>query len=175
VLAIAPAALSACGGGEEEETRADCAESPESKKDIVVIVAEVEEVGEVLALADCTPLYVNDVDTAKRVQCTGECARVWTPLRAPKGGSVTTHSPVPIAPVTFANRPDGLRQAVIDGKPLYTYSRESETGASGDAVTDSFGGAQFSWSVVSSGDVPPGPAGGQPQGGQPPPGGQPSP
>lgn len=146
--------LAACGG-DDDSADTGCAESPGSKKEVTVIAANAEDVGEVLALADCTPLYTNDVDTDERVRCRGECARVWVPLTLPKGGSVTTQTPGLVGPVSFVQRPDGRRQAALNGKPLYTYSRESEDGASGDGVTDSFGGTDFSWSVMTLADAAP--------------------
>lgn len=136
------------------------------------MAAEVEDAGEVLALADCTPLYTNDVDTGKRVRCAGECARVWVPVTLPKGGSVTTQTPIPVSGVTFVKRPDGRQQAVLNGKPLYTYSEESESGASGDGVTDDFGGTEFGWSVVTLAEAEPQPGQGPPPASQPGLGGQ---
>jgi predicted lipoprotein with Yx(FWY)xxD motif len=146
-LASLAVAAAACGGG-EEDSRLECAESPGSAKNVKVVVADLGNGGEALALADCTPLYVNDVDTEKRIRCTGRCASVWMPLKVAKGGTVTTQTPVPIAPITIVERPNGDQQAAINGMPLYTYSEEGEQGADGDGVTDSFGANEFSWSVV---------------------------
>ena len=152
LLAVALAAgFVACGDG--DEARADCAESRGSNKDVLIVEAELEDGGDVLALRDCTPLYANDVDTQKQVRCTGQCASVWVPLTVPKGGSVMTRTPTPVGLASFVRRPGGRRQAALNGKPLYTYAREGEEGASGDGVADSFGGTEFTWSVVTPDEV----------------------
>jgi Secreted repeat of unknown function len=118
---------------------------------------------------------VNDVDTERRIRCIGECARVWIPLTVEKDDTVTSQTPVPIGQVTIERRPDGRMQAALNGKPLYTYSEESETGAAGNGVTDSFGGTEFSWSALSPEDAGPRPGQGATiQPGQGPGGGPPS-
>ena len=49
--------------------------------------------------------------------------------------------------------PDGDQQVTLDGKPLYTFAQDGTGEATGDGVTDSFGGTSFTWTVASAGSA----------------------
>jgi predicted lipoprotein with Yx(FWY)xxD motif len=141
----------ACGGGDDESEGIACAPSgaPDAKGEVKVIAAETKDSGEVIADAACQPLYVNDVDTAEKISCTGACARVWIPFTLPAKGSVRGETPQQIGLISLVKRPDGRTQVALNGLPLYRFSGDEEDGdTNGDGVSDSFGGTAYEWSVL---------------------------
>jgi len=169
--------LAACGGGDDESEDSGCAASGEAnaKGQLTLIAAETKDAGDVMADASCQPLYVNDVDTDEKISCVGQCARVWIPVTLPGKGSVRAATPQPLGQIDLVKRPDGETQAVLNGQPLYRFSGDEEAGATnGDGVSDSFGGVQFEWSVLTLDEAGPKPGQSKPttqlgRPGQPPP------
>lgn len=76
--------------------------------------------------------------------CTGACTSFWKPA-AP--GAV----PNSAGKVGTVTRPDGTRQATVDGRPVYTFVEDSQGQAKGDGFTDDFGGHHFVWHAISAG------------------------
>lgn len=151
LAAIVVASLAACGGGDDASEGVACAESgePNAKGELTIIAAETKEAGDVIADAACQPLYVNDVDTAQKITCVGECARVWIPVTVPAKGAVRAETPAQIGQIELVKRPDGDTQAVLNDQPLYRFSGDQDAGATdGEGVSDSFGGVDYEWSVL---------------------------
>jgi predicted lipoprotein with Yx(FWY)xxD motif len=48
-------------------------------------------------------------------------------------------------------RPDGTKQVVVGGKPLYTFVQDSAGKVTGNGAQDAFSGKQFTWHAVQSG------------------------
>ena len=45
----------------------------------------------------------------------------------------------------LAARPDGSQQVTFEGRRLYSFTQEGPGQASGDGLSDSFGGQPFTW------------------------------
>jgi predicted lipoprotein with Yx(FWY)xxD motif len=106
--------------------------------------------GSVLTDSSGAPLYTSDQEQAGKVVCTAGCASIWLPLKAPASGAPTAGDGVP-GELGTIKRPDGTRQVTLDGRPLYRFAEDGDDGeATGDGLTDSFGGQQFTWQVVGS-------------------------
>jgi predicted lipoprotein with Yx(FWY)xxD motif len=71
------------------------------------------------------PLYTYDKDQPGKSTCVAACATAWPPLRAKAGAK-------PMGKWTIITRPDGSRQWAFGGKPVYTYSHDADSRASGD-------------------------------------------
>jgi len=90
------------------------------------------------------PLYSSDREKSGTVMCTGGCASIWLPLKAPSGNPTAGDGVA--GELGVVKRPDGSRQVTLDGRPLYRFAEDGSDGkANGDDVTDSFGGQRFTW------------------------------
>ena len=69
-------------------------------------------------------LYTYARDTDGRSHCTGECELAWRPLIAQRGAK-------PVPRWSLIKRQDGSRQWALDGKPLYTFTGDSDPGSVG--------------------------------------------
>ncbi len=128
--------LVACGGGSDSKTSTVSLDSG------------------VLVDSAGAPLYTSDQEKSGRVACTGGCASIWLPLEAPGPGAPTAGDGVS-GELGVVKRPDGSRQVTLDGRPLYRFAEDGNDGkATGDDLTDSFDGRQFTWQVEGSGDEP---------------------
>ncbi len=86
--------------------------------------------GPVLTDAKGMTLYVFDKDTAGKSACNGPCATNWPPLMAPASAK-------PMGKYTVVTRDDGFRQWAYDGKPLYTWAKDTKPGdTTGDGVNN---------------------------------------
>ena len=155
ISAIA-AGLAACGDGDDDSGDTTMAGSEAGS---TVSVESVGDAGEVLVDEQGAALYTNDRDTASKIACTGECTSIWVPLSAPNGAPTTDDSSVE-GKLAAINRPDGARQVSFDGKPLYSFVQDGPGAVTGDGLADSFGGAEFLWTVARSSGASAGPAGG---------------
>jgi predicted lipoprotein with Yx(FWY)xxD motif len=125
--------LVACGGGNDEKTSTVSLDSG------------------VLVDSAGAPLYTSDQEKSGKVACTGGCASIWLPLEAPGSGDPTAGDGVS-GELGVVKRPDGSRQVTLDGRPLYRFAQDGSDGkATGDDLTDSFDGRQFTWQVEGSG------------------------
>jgi predicted lipoprotein with Yx(FWY)xxD motif len=98
------------------------------------------DLGKILVDAEGMTLYAFTPDTATTSACTGGCAAAWPPLAAtgtPTGDGVTGE-------ITVIDRPDGTKQVVVAGHPLYTFASDA---AAGDTTGQGSGGK---WFVVSA-------------------------
>jgi predicted lipoprotein with Yx(FWY)xxD motif len=96
-------------------------------------------------------LYSSDQEKDGTVRCKAGCVSIWLPLGAPQTGKPTAASDVS-GKVGVIKRPDGSRQVTLDGRPLYRFAQDGGPGkATGDGVSDSFGGQQFTWHAEGTG------------------------
>jgi predicted lipoprotein with Yx(FWY)xxD motif len=150
VLAIA---LAACGGSDDNSSSDGdtAAATTGGGSGADVSVQSVSGVGDVLVDSQGNALYTNDQDSGSNIACTGECTSIWPPLAAPSSGQPSSDDTSVQAKLGVVNLPDGTGQVSFDGKPLYSFVQDSSGQATGDGVTDSFGGTSFTWTVASTG------------------------
>lgn len=77
--------------------------------------------GRVLADGKGMALYTFDHDTAGKSACNGPCAQNWPPVIATSGAK-------PADGWSVVTRDDGSKQWAHDGKPLYTFSKDTKPG-----------------------------------------------
>jgi predicted lipoprotein with Yx(FWY)xxD motif len=131
-------ALAACGGTAGSNSGA--AQSPSAGSALIHTTSM--KVGSktetVLKNQKGLTLYYFTPDTATTIACTGGCATAWPPLMAPASGTPSSNPALP-GNLTAVNGANG-NQVVYNGHPLYTYSKD---GDSGDAYGEGIGGKWF--------------------------------
>ncbi|HVZ02448.1 MAG TPA: hypothetical protein VHA35_23280 [Dongiaceae bacterium] len=91
--------------------------------------------GKVLVDQKGMTLYTFDKDAAGKSNCNGDCAKAWPPAMAMAGDK-------PVGDLTIIKRDDGGMQWADDGKPLYTFVKDTKPG---DVAGDNF---KDVWHVV---------------------------
>jgi len=77
-------------------------------------------------------LYSLSAERNGRFICTGSCLSLWKPLVVSKGTR-----PAGAAKLSTIRRPDGRTQVTYQGKPLYTFVKDTKSGqASGEGFKD---------------------------------------
>ena len=141
-LALAAAALSACGGSSSHQ-----AKSAGGSPTDTVSLASVSGVGKVLVNGHGFALYSPVQEKGGMIRCTGSCTSIWMPLTT-KG---TPSAPAGVQLGTVM-RPDGRTQVTFNGKPLYLFAEDSSPkSVNGNGVSDNFGGKSFTWHVAAPG------------------------
>ncbi|HEX2128753.1 MAG TPA: hypothetical protein VHF58_06005 [Solirubrobacterales bacterium] len=128
------AALGLAGCGDDDDAGAE--------GDAEVVTAAIDG-STVLVDAGGRALYTSDQESGGEVACTGGCAAIWTPVEA-DGGSARVDG----AELGVVERPDGSAQLTLDGAPLYSFAEEGPGELTGDGLTDSFRGREFTWSAA---------------------------
>ncbi len=86
------------------------------------ITVENTPAGQVLADTKSMTLYTFDRDsTPGKSACNGPCAQNWPPLMAAAGAK-------PVNGWSVVTRDDGSKQWAHNGKPLYTFSKDTKPG-----------------------------------------------
>lgn len=140
--ASAAVILSGCGGnGSSSATMTSSASGAMQ----TVSVKKVDKVGDVLVDAKGDALYSAAQEAGGKVLCTDSCTSIWRPLTLP--GDTSPTAPADLhSGLGTVKRPDGAEQVTFDGAPLYRFAEDSGPGVvSGDGVSDSFGGKDFTW------------------------------
>ena len=146
VLAIG---LAACGGSSNSGGSSNASSSTPAQTGTgsnTVSTKTVSGVGSVLVDSKGNVLYTNNQDSGSKMACTAACQSIWPPLMAPSGGQPTSSDTGVQAKLGVSNG-----QVTFDGKPLYTFVSDSPGQASGNGVTDSFGGTSFTWTAAKAG------------------------
>jgi predicted lipoprotein with Yx(FWY)xxD motif len=150
-LALAAAALSACGGSSSSQAKSSGGSTADT-----VSLASVSGVGKVLVDSRGFALYSPVQEQSGTIRCTGSCTSIWMPLTT-KG---TPSGPAGLQLGTVM-RPDGRTQVTFKGKPLYLFAQDSSPkSVTGNGVSDNFGGKAFTWHVASPGKTSGGSGGG---------------
>lgn len=79
------------------------------------------------SLDGAKPLYTFDKDEPGKSNCVDRCLAAWPALAAKPGAKAT-------GKWTVIARPDGTPQWAYDGKPVYTFVRDTESAATGDGM-----------------------------------------
>jgi predicted lipoprotein with Yx(FWY)xxD motif len=107
--------------------------------------------GVILVDAHGKTLYVFDLDTTGKIACGTGCTALWPPLVVPSGSSAPTGVSGVTATLGTVMRPDGTTQLTSDGRPLYTFARDT---AAGQTNGDGFGGIWHVAKVTGNGPPP---------------------
>lgn len=87
-----------------------------------------EEAVYVMRTADgAKPIYTWDRDEPGKSNCSGQCLVAWPAVVAPAGAK-------PVGKWTTITRADGTSQWAYDGKPVYTFIRDTDSKANGDGM-----------------------------------------
>jgi predicted lipoprotein with Yx(FWY)xxD motif len=100
----------------------------------VVRVVEVASGSRILTDNHGKTLYIltDDVPGTGITNCTDACAVTWPPLTVIFGSTPQTPG---LGPIGQFRRPDGLRQVLYRGRPLYLYSGDKAPGdTNGDGI-----------------------------------------
>jgi predicted lipoprotein with Yx(FWY)xxD motif len=145
VLALgAVLVLAACGGSSNNDNGTATAASSTATVSMKSI-----DGANVLVDSQGAALYFSDQEKGGMVRCTDGCTTEWLPLTT--SGKPTGASDVS-GKLGIVKRPDGQRQVTLDGRPLYRFAEDGGPGkATGDGVSDSFGGQAFTWHLESAG------------------------
>lgn len=150
---VAVVALAACGGSKSTKTASQGSTTSEAPAtttttaaaatgSAVVTTKTDAKLGLILADAQGKTLYTL-TNNGNPVPCTGQCATAWPPLTLPSG--VTTPTAQGVTGLTAVAGPSGEQQVAYQGKPLYRFSKDQDSGdAYGEGIS-SFGGT---WHVV---------------------------
>jgi predicted lipoprotein with Yx(FWY)xxD motif len=144
VPVAAAVALAACGSGGSSSTSSSAGSGTSAK---TVSVKQVPGVGNVLVDSNGMPLYAANIEASGKVACGAGCTAFWKPLTLGSGAPSAASN---VGKLGVVKRPDGTRQVTDNGKPLYTFSQDSAGKATGNGFSDSFGGHDFTWHVVSA-------------------------
>jgi predicted lipoprotein with Yx(FWY)xxD motif len=82
---------------------------------------QMTSAGNVLADPHGMTLYTFDKDMPGKSNCDGPCAKLWPPVTAAADAK-------PVGDLTIITRSDGSRQWADDGKPLYTFVKDTKPG-----------------------------------------------
>ena len=99
-----------------------------------VSIEVLQDGSEILASSEGLTLYTFDNDTAGVSTCFDRCLRVWP-------AAVTVLDSLP-TPFSVHVRPDGVKQIVLNGQPLYFFQSDE---APGDIFGDGIGGV---WHII---------------------------
>lgn len=92
--------------------------------------------GKTLTDAKGMTLYTFDKDTSGKSACNGPCATNWPPLMADAAAKASGSYAV-------ITRDDGAKQWAYNGKPLYTWAKDTKAGdVTGDGVNGTWHIAQ---------------------------------
>jgi len=111
-----------------------------------VQASDVSGVGPVLVDSSGRTLYFADQESDGTIKCVDACLGFWSPAKA------TGDLPSDIDGLGTVTRDDtGAKQLTLDGAPLYTFKLDKSPGqATGDDLTDSFGGVSFTWHAAAT-------------------------
>jgi predicted lipoprotein with Yx(FWY)xxD motif len=139
--------------------------SSSSGSTATVSTASIGSVGTVLVNSAGRTLYTPMQEASGQLMCTtSECNAIWIPLTVPSGTQPSAGSGVTVTLGTVT-RPDGTLQVTEAGKPLYTFSLDTDSGqVTGNNVQDQFGSLQFTWTAATMGGAGAAPATATPAG-----------
>lgn len=151
-MALVALGLAACGGSSNSDNNSGAATNAAATSGGGQTVSTKSVSGISNALVDSSGkvLYTNDMDTASKFACTGQCLTEWVPVSVTSGGQPTSDDSAVQAKLGTAKRPDGSTQVTFNGMPLYTFVEDTAGQATGNGFRDSFGGTNFLWTAATA-------------------------
>jgi predicted lipoprotein with Yx(FWY)xxD motif len=113
------------------------------------VSAQPTSLGTILVDGKGKTVYDFAADKGTTSACTGSCASVWPPVKAPS--PLPASLPGVTGPIGTTARPDGTRQLTVAGHPVYTFSGDSAPGQTNGQGVVLNGGL---WTVVSPAGAP---------------------
>ena len=102
---------------------------------VVVKTRNIPKLGTLLVNGKGLTLYMFVPDKQKKVTCVGTCAKVWPPLKLPKGVKPAAAGKAKASLLGSDPDPSGGRVVTYNHWPLYTYIVDKKPGdATGQAV-----------------------------------------
>ena len=144
LVVIAGLALAGCGG-DDDDGGSSAAATGGGTASAGGVTTDTVDGTDVLVDSDGRVLYSADQENGGRVLCTGGCTSIWKPVPASEGSGAPSD-----LVLGEADRPDGEQQLTHQGAPLYTFAEEGAGELSGDGVSDSFGGTDFTWHAATT-------------------------
>ncbi|MGH2961530.1 MAG: COG4315 family predicted lipoprotein [Solirubrobacterales bacterium] len=145
LIAAASLGLAACGGDDDAGDSASATTSGGGTASAGGVSVQTIDGTDVLVDSDGRVLYSAGEEKDGEVLCTRSCTAIWKPVPASEGAGAP--SDLDLGDV---DRPDGEKQLTYDGAPLYTFTEEGSGELTGDGVTDSFDGEQFTWHAATT-------------------------
>ena len=128
VTALLVSAASALAGGTAPT-------SSTRKKAVRISTRKLPKLGTVLVNSKGRTLYMFVPDKRKRVTCKGVCAKVWPPVKLPKGARPVARGKAKRRLLGSDHNPAGGRVVTYNRWPLYTYVADRKPGqAKGQAL-----------------------------------------
>jgi predicted lipoprotein with Yx(FWY)xxD motif len=144
-VAVGPVVLVAAACGSSSSTKAAPATGASAAKTgaaaTVVSTKHDAKLGTILADSKGLTLYTL-TSAGQPVPCTGPCLSVWPPLEVPTG--VTPTGAAGVVGLGTTPAPGGNQLVTFQGKPLYRFATDKDSGDAYGQGIKSFGGV---WSV----------------------------
>jgi predicted lipoprotein with Yx(FWY)xxD motif len=145
LIPLAALAVAGCGGGGGSATAAQAhpKTTPQAKttaRHVTTVRVATTRLGKILVDSRGRTLYLFTKDSGTKSACSGACATAWPPLRASGKTAVAGGAKASLVRTTAHS------QVTYNGHPLYTFIKDTKSGAiNGEGLT-AFGGR---WFVVS--------------------------
>lgn len=149
-LAAAALVLTACGGSSSTATNAPPSSSPAAVVATGALLSTgSSSAGTILMDGRGHAVYMFSADTPGHSACTGACLTTWPLVPAP--ATLPSSLPGVTAKLGVLNRPDGSKQLMVDGHPVYTYAADTVPGAVNGQGANLSGGLW--WVIAPDGSV----------------------
>ena len=104
-------------------------------KTVVISTRKLPKLGTVLVNAKGRTLYMFVPDKRKKVTCVRACAKIWPPVKLPKGAKAVAAGKAKASLLGSDRNPAGGRVVTYNKWPLYTYVTDTAPGqAKGQAL-----------------------------------------
>lgn len=128
LLAALPAACGSSSNTTSHTSSTPATSSSGASGSVAVKTATIKPYGTVLVNSSGRALYIFAPDKAKKVTCTGECAKIWPPLMLPSGAKPSGAGGVNGSLLGSDPNPSGGRVVTYKGWPLYAYITDTKAG-----------------------------------------------
>jgi predicted lipoprotein with Yx(FWY)xxD motif len=142
-LALAPVAITACGGGGATAATSPAKTTSTSPTDIATAKTAL---GTILVDSQGRSLYLFTHDSGTTSMCSGACAAAWPPVVTV--GTATATSGANAALLGTTKRADGTTQVTYNGHPLYRFVKDQGAGETNGQGLTAFGGSWFTVTVA---------------------------